>query len=203
MGTGNISGSGHCPAAVLFPAPGKAAAPRRAVLYYTAAVAGPVLAGAFFNLAAYGCFRVNIPLGHIDGINPDTDNILILYLTNLPGRFCDFLSLYELPNSLSVYAHKEMIPFLEVFAVPFNVLAALAFIGIWKNRRNGLAVLTFISICAFAGIMMHFPVFYRYRLPAVPLIAILAGAGVMALYRYRRQVTAFAEKIIKSIKTDW
>ena len=96
-----------------------------------------------------------------------------------------------------------MIPFLKVFAVPFHVLAALAFIGIWKNRCNGLAVLTFISICAFVGIMMHFPVFYRYRLPAVPLIAILAGAGVMALYRYRRQVTAFAEKIIKSIKTDW
>ena len=159
----------------------------KAAACYLTALFIPILAIIAFNLAAYGNFRINIPFGNIEGINADTGNIIVLYLSNLPGRFCDFLSLYELPNSLSVYGHKEMIPFLSIFAIPFNLLAALAFIGAWQCRRSSLAVLTFVSICLFAGIMMHFEIFYRYRLPATPLIALLAGAGAMSLYRHWQQ----------------
>ena len=47
-------------------------------------------------------------------------------LESIPKQFCNFLSSYELENSLSFYAHRELIVFLRVFPLPFHLLALLA-----------------------------------------------------------------------------
>ncbi len=160
---------------------------KKASAVYTAALLIPVLGVVVFHFVVYGTLRINIPLDNIDGVGEGTGNIFVLYMRHLSSRFFDFVSSYELPNSLSVYAHQEMIPFLGMFLVPFNVLVALWLIGLWYNRTNRLFLLTTGMVCVFVGTMMHFEIFYRYRIPVVPLIAILAGAGIMALYRWWRR----------------
>lgn len=102
-------------------------------------------------------------------------------LRRIPEELGNFLSSYEIPNSLSFYAHAELIDFLNVAAVPFHLLLALAAIGFWRFRRNPGARLTLLLIAGYALSMSLFTFFYRFRIPAVPLVAAMAGAGVTAL----------------------
>ena len=102
-------------------------------------------------------------------------------LRRIPEELGNFLSSYEIPNSLSFYAHAELIDFLNVAAVPFHLLLALAAIGFWRFRRNPGARLTLLLIAGYALSMSLFTFFYRFRIPAVPLVAAMAGAGVAAL----------------------
>ncbi len=102
-------------------------------------------------------------------------------LKMIPEQLGNFLSSYEIPNSLSFYAHAELIDFLNIAILPFHLLLALALIGFWKNRRNPGAVLTLLLIAGYAASMCLFTFFYRFRIPAVPLTALLAGSGAAAL----------------------
>lgn len=154
----------------------------------------PVLGVMVFNEVVYGSFQpipnnVDIIMRFYHG-NDAVGNLgtaLISMFRRIPVQACNFLSMYEVPNSLSVYAHTELIPFLRIFLMPFNILAALAFVGTWYFRRNRLVLMVFLLVCTFAGSLSFFEIFYRFRIPVMPLIAILAGAGVMALYRWWRR----------------
>lgn len=165
-----------------------------ALYIYLAAAFLPVLAVMLFNYAAYSSFQP-VP-GNASNImnfyhgKAASENILTAagsLAKSIPVQFGAFLSSYEHANSLSVYAHKEILPFLRVFALPFNLLALLAFIGAFHFRKNSAAMLAFLLVCAYAGSMLFFTMFYRFRIPALPLIAILAGAGIAALADNVRQ----------------
>ncbi len=151
----------------------------------------PALAASLFNGVLYGSFQ---PLPGNSG------NIMRFYhgeeaahsfrmaaeslLAAVPRQFAAFLSSYELPNSLSVYAHRELIPFLRVFPLTFNLLTGLALLGVWRCRRNPAVWLLSLLILAYMGSMLFFTVFYRFRIPAVPLLAVLAGGGLGSLLEY-------------------
>ena len=102
-------------------------------------------------------------------------------------QFCNYLSNYELPNSLSFYAHRELIYFLRIFALPFHVLTLLALTGLWIQRKNRAALLAGVLIAGYAGSLLFFTIFYRFRIPAVPLEAVLAGAGICGVFRWAKR----------------
>jgi 4-amino-4-deoxy-L-arabinose transferase-like glycosyltransferase len=106
-------------------------------------------------------------------------------VSNIPVQFCKFFSSYEIPNSLSFYAHKEIIDFMAIFIVPFNFLLGCAIVGVtlfWKNKGVLFVALLIASFC---GSMLFFNMLYRYRVPVVPLVSVLAALGIMGALRLK------------------
>ncbi|MDR0933346.1 MAG: hypothetical protein LBM70_10070 [Victivallales bacterium] len=71
--------------------------------------------------------------------------------------------------------------FLRIFILPFNLLLVLAVIGVWRYRKNQAILGVFVLSVLYAGSLLFFTMFYRFRIPDVPLMALLAGTGVAAL----------------------
>lgn len=106
-------------------------------------------------------------------------------ILNVPVQFYRFISSYEIPNSLSFYAHKEIIDFMVIFFIPFNLLLGFAIAGVYFFRKNKGVLFIALSITAFCASMLFFNMFYRYRVPVVPLVSLLAGVGVTTVFRLR------------------
>ena len=149
---------------------------------FVAAAALPLVVAVLFNGIRYHSFQL-VPgnVGNIAGFYGGTDGGMIRQIANLvrtiPRNLLDFVSSYEIPNSLSVYAHRDLIPLLRVFVVPFNLLVALGALGLWLRRRERGALLAGLLAAAYAGSMMFFTVFYRFRVPLTPLLALLAAGN--------------------------
>ena len=153
----------------------------RELARFVAAAALPLVAVVLFNGIRYHSFQL-VPgnVGNIAGFYGGDGGILrqiANMLCAIPGNLLDFVSSYEIPNSLSVYAHRDLIPILRVFAVPFNLLVALGALGLWFRRRERGALLAGLLAVAYAGSMMCFTVFYRFRVPLTPLLALLAAGN--------------------------
>ena len=163
---------------------------RGGIYRYLAAALLPVLAVMAFNWIRFGSFQpvpgnaANIMAFYHGGAAAGVGERAISLLKSVPVQFCNYLSNYELPNSLSFYAHRELIYFLRIFALPFHVLTLLALTGLWIQRRNRAALLAGVLIAGYAGSLLFFTIFYRFRIPAVPLEAVLAGAGIYGVFRW-------------------
>ena len=159
---------------------------RSAAVYLTAAVP-PLLAAVLFNGMFYGSFQL-VPgnVGNIAGFyggHGGAAETARNLFASIPGHLRDMCLSYELHNSLSVYAHRELVPLLRVLALPFNLLLALGALGALLRIRERGARLCALSVAAYFGSMAFFTVFYRFRIPAVPLLCVLAAGGVGALVR--------------------
>jgi hypothetical protein len=99
-------------------------------------------------------------------------------LKNIPSQLVKFSSSYEIPNSLSFYAHRDAVDFLWLFPLTFNLLLALSLAVLWLYRRNLGVICVFLFILAYLMTMIYFDMFYRFRIPCVPLICVLAGASL-------------------------
>lgn len=106
-------------------------------------------------------------------------------ISNMPVQLGKFLSSYELQNSLSFYAHRELIDFLWVLIIPFNLIVGLAMLGFIFKRKNPGIIFIALSVASYVGTMIFFDMFYRFRIPTVPLLAVLAGAGITGIYKMR------------------
>lgn len=143
----------------------------------------PLAAVVLFNGIYYHSFQL-VPgnVGNIarfyGGADGDISRQAVNLLGAIPRNLLDFLGSYEIPNSLSVYAHRDIIPMLRVFAVPFNLLVALGALGSWFRRRESGAVLAALLAAAYVASMMFFTVFYRFRVPLTPLLALLAAGNI-------------------------
>jgi len=93
---------------------------------------------------------------------------------------------YELPNSLSVYAHCDVIDYMKILVVNFHWLVALAAVALLFHRRQPMVLLFGIGIAGYLFTLIFFFTFYRYRLPVVGLLVIMAALGVMSLWRCYR-----------------
>lgn len=118
-------------------------------------------------------------------------------LAGLPGKICDMASPFEIPNSLSIYAHREFIPLLKILALPMPLLMGAALIGTAGFRRNGAVLLAALLVAGYFGSIVFCEIYYRFRIPAEPLLAMLAGAGIRSLIRFRarREYAALAAGI--------
>lgn len=106
-------------------------------------------------------------------------------LMGIPGKICDMASPFEMPNSLSIYAHREFIPLLKILALPMPLLMGAALIGTAGFRRNGAVLLAALLVAGYFGSIVFCDIYYRFRIPAEPLLAMLAGAGIRSLIRFR------------------
>ena len=106
-------------------------------------------------------------------------------LVGIPAHVYDMVSPFEIPNSLSIYAHRELIPVLKVLALPMPFLMALAWIGLGGFRRNGFVLLAGLLVAGYFASIVFCDIYYRFRIPAVPLLVLLAGAGIRSLFRFR------------------
>ena len=119
-------------------------------------------------------------LGFYYGERVKSDNSFAVnaVVKNIPSQIVKFCSSYEIPNSLSFYAHRDMVDFLWIFPVTFNFLLALSISVLWLYRRNRGVLCVFLFILAYFMTMIYFDMFYRFRIPCVPLICVLAGASL-------------------------
>lgn len=99
------------------------------------------------------------------------------------GQGRKFVSSYEIPNSLSFYAHREFISLLNILLVPFNLILAMALTALLLDFRHlrslfvgGMATGYFLSI-------IYFYMFYRYRIVDIPLLIVLSGILVDILIK--------------------
>lgn len=161
---------------------------RRDALRYLGAMLIPLAAVLLFNLRRYGSFQLvpgnagNI-LVYYGGSDAGTFGALRNLLAAVPGHFADFCSSFELPNSLSVYAHRDVIPFLRILALPFPLLLTLGTLGAILRRRERAFRLLALLALFYMGSMLFFTVFYRFRIPTVPLLAVLAAGAAAPLKR--------------------
>jgi hypothetical protein len=106
-------------------------------------------------------------------------------LKNMPVQLNKFISSFELQNSLSFYAHREFMDVLWILFLPFNLLAGFGILGAYFKRKNPGVIFIALSAAAYVGTMIFFDMFYRFRIPTVPLMALLAGAGIAGIYKMR------------------
>jgi tetratricopeptide (TPR) repeat protein len=82
---------------------------------------------------------------------------------------------------------RELTPTLWLMPLPFGVLLGLAFLGLSREREDDgvLLLYLFILLNAITAVAFYFE--SRYRLPAVPLICVIAGAGAIELVDRARE----------------
>lgn len=144
-----------------------------------------------YNLCRYGTLAI-IP-GNFENVvgfyhgsmgnGIDMKQYLSKIAINIPSQVYKSLSSYEIPNGFSFYAHREIIDFLKIFIIPYNLLVIFAIAGCVLKRKN-YAVLLIGLFCVFYFLtMLYFEMFFRFRIPVVPLLAVLGGAGLYSLIR--------------------
>jgi hypothetical protein len=74
---------------------------------------------------------------------------------------------------------------LWILFLPFNLLAGFGILGAYFKRKNPGVIFIALSAAAYVGTMIFFDMFYRFRIPTVPLMALLAGAGIAGIYKMR------------------
>jgi 4-amino-4-deoxy-L-arabinose transferase-like glycosyltransferase/Tfp pilus assembly protein PilF len=104
---------------------------------------------------------------------------------------------YEVGNDRDLYAVKRysFINYLlfnsKFLKFPFGILLPLALAGVWLCRRHWRRLLPlYLFVAAYAVSFIVFFVTSRYRMPMIPIAAILAAAGLVGLVR-RRDMTGF------------
>ncbi|MBW2699794.1 MAG: tetratricopeptide repeat protein [Deltaproteobacteria bacterium] len=131
-----------------------------------------------FFLAKVGRYALDQPLDFASGLGRKTLRLLIAR---------------EIPRNVDVYLARRWSSLLHVltwrlggFGFPFGLLLPFALLGLvtaW--RRVPWPLLLFLFLYS-ASIVLVF-VSARYRLPLVPALAVLAGAGAMNLWTWWKQ----------------
>ena len=166
---------------------------KKQIFTYLASLAAMLLPCIIYNYVNFNSFSIipgnlNTVVGcyHGAGIEHMTDSSYrARFLKNIPEQFFKFISSYEIPNSLSFYAHKEVLEYMNIFIVPFNFILILATFGLIKNIRNHKVIFIALLAVGYVGTMLYFNMFYRFRIPVVPLLTVLAGAGFYAVMRMK------------------
>lgn len=129
------------------------------------------------------------------------------FIRDNPGRFLRLLGrkfVWSVHNaepgcSYNVYAEKALVPVLRILGLPFVLLASLALYGVIVGYRSGnrhaMALVGLYIASIYLGLLIT-SVSSRYRVPAIPGLAIFAGFGLIQLLeslssRYLRSVLLF------------
>jgi tetratricopeptide (TPR) repeat protein len=113
----------------------------------------------------------------------------LAYITSQPGEWLKLLgrkaalvwNASEMLDTESQGSHAEWSAPLRLagFVGHFGVLVPLAFVGLWATwpQRRRLSILYGLAV-AYAGSVVMFYVFARYRYPLVPFLVLFAAAGL-------------------------
>ena len=127
------------------------------------------------------------------------------FIREQPGKFIKLLGakfIWSLHNreagcSYNVHFEKTLVPVLRYLPLPFSIFAGLGLLGLVRSRRkeqrseSELLALQVISV--FLSLIV-FSVSSRYRVPAVPILAIFAGVGLtqVASFMHKRDLRGIA-----------
>jgi hypothetical protein len=153
------------------------------ILSYLGGITAVVLPLLVFNYYYRGSFSIIpgnlnnvISCYHGSGLDKLSDSgYRMEFLRNIPVQFLKFISSYEIPNSLSFYAHKDLIPPLNILNIPFNAILTFAAAGIILNFRHKGVRFVALLVLIYIATMLYFEMFYRFRIPLVPLLAVLSS----------------------------
>jgi len=105
------------------------------------------------------------------------------YLELLARKFFLFFHDTEIPNNLSLYAAQIYSPFLRYLPLTFGLVAPLALaFGLLRRRRMAIPPLVTIYFCSYLAATLLFFASSEYRLPVMPVLLILAAAGLVELW---------------------
>jgi 4-amino-4-deoxy-L-arabinose transferase-like glycosyltransferase len=76
---------------------------------------------------------------------------------------------------------RELTPALWLMPLPFGVLLGLAFLGLRREREDDGVLLLYLFILLNIATVVVFYFESRYRLPAVPFVCVIAGAGAVEI----------------------
>lgn len=115
------------------------------------------------------------------------------FLRGLGAKTGQFASSRELPRNVDVYVQREWSQVLAFttwkagsIGFPFGLLLPLALCGlIMRCRQVPVPILLFLLLYPAAVVFVF--VSARYRAPVVPVLAVVAGAGAVALLRAMRE----------------
>jgi tetratricopeptide (TPR) repeat protein/4-amino-4-deoxy-L-arabinose transferase-like glycosyltransferase len=111
------------------------------------------------------------------------------FFKGLAYKALQFVNSREIPNTYKIYLYRQWSFILSLllwkigpFGFPFGVVLPLAAIGlIFCRNRQAILILLFLLIYSLSIILVH--VNDRYRMPVVPAMCVLAGAGCLAIIR--------------------
>ena len=113
----------------------------------------------------------------------------LLVIKKIPHTIFNIISPFEMPNSLSFYAHREAIPFLKILCYPITL--HFAFIPVVLLAKSKVKWLLLLLISGYFASIIFCDIYFRFRIPALPLLTLLSGIGIVEIYR------AFRDKSIK------
>ncbi len=109
------------------------------------------------------------------------------FLAGLASKALRMVSARELPRNLDVYVLSRWSWTLKLltwrlgrFGFPFGLLLPLVALGLWARWGQWPGVVKAFLVCMPAVVILVF-VSGRYRLPMVPILAVVAAAGAQAL----------------------
>lgn len=114
------------------------------------------------------------------------------FIRDNPGRFLRLLGkkfVWSIHNaepgcSYNVYAEKTLVPVLRMLGLPFVILAGLALFGAIVGYKSGsrhvMSLVGLYIASIYLGLLIT-SVSSRYRVPAVPGLAMFAGFGLVRL----------------------
>lgn len=83
--------------------------------------------------------------------------------------------------SYSIYFEQTLVPALRRLFLPFSLIAGLGLFGFLRSRGNKESELLAIQVISVYLTMIVFAVSSRYRVPAMPMMAIFAGYGIVQI----------------------
>jgi len=107
------------------------------------------------------------------------------YLTLLGRKLVLALSDYESPSDYSIDLETRLAWPLRIALVRFGLLLALAVMGLFLARRKAAWPVYSVALGIFAALLLFY-VADRYRLPMLPALAIVGGAGLHEAWRRAR-----------------
>ena len=102
-------------------------------------------------------------------------------IADIPATVVQILTPFENPNSLSYYAHREAVGLLKIFCLPVTVLFALSLSAL--RSRKKIVYLLLILITGYFGSLLFCEIYYRFRTPALPLLCLCGGIGVIQMHQ--------------------
>ncbi len=182
----------------------------RSLLLFAISALLPIFLVCAINFSRFGKFSVlpgnavNVIGFYYPGHLISLANIALLkdILARCPGNFLKYISSYEIPNSLSVYSHMDFSAMLRIMAIPFNAILVTA-AAMPLLRRNRGSILLYTLASAYFLSMLIFEPFYRFRIPAVPILCVICAISIHAISRMDvgRSIAATAAILLAIIMT--
>jgi 4-amino-4-deoxy-L-arabinose transferase-like glycosyltransferase/Tfp pilus assembly protein PilF len=106
-------------------------------------------------------------------------------------KFRNYWGAYEIPDNLDYYLYRQTTPVLRLPIPGFGLVAPLGLLGaVLAARRRGWPRLLLVFLIVYSFSVILFFVVTRFRVAMMPALFVVAGSGVVELWRRWRGAVA-------------